>query len=131
MMFLGLRASRSLAPRALAAPRRAAPALRARSLAVTMSSEASAGAKMQGTVKWFNTVKGYGFITPDNGGGDVFVHQTQIYARGFRSLAEGENVEFEIEMDQNGRERAVSVTGPEGDYVQGAPRPEPRYEDSY
>ena len=79
----------------------------------------------------FNTVKGYGFITPDNGGGDVFVHQTQIYARGFRSLAEGENVEFEIEMDQNGRERAVSVTGPEGDYVQGAPRPEPRYEDSY
>ncbi|EGB08427.1 hypothetical protein AURANDRAFT_16921, partial [Aureococcus anophagefferens] len=70
----------------------------------------------------FNTVKGYGFITPDNGGGDVFVHQTQIYARGFRSLAEGENVEFEIEMDQNGRERAVSVTGPEGDYVQGAPR---------
>ena len=47
-MFLGLRASRSLAPRALAAPRRAAPALRARSLAVTMSSEASAGAKMQG-----------------------------------------------------------------------------------
>ena len=87
--------------------------------------------KKFGTVKWFNTVKGYGFITPDNGGGDVFVHQTQIYARGFRSLAEGENVEFEIEMDQNGRERAVSVTGPEGDYVQGAPRPEPRYEDSY
>lgn len=130
-MILGLRVSRSLAPRALAAPRHAAPALRTRSLAVTMSSEASAGAKMQGTVKWFNTVKGYGFITPDNGGGDVFVHQTQIYARGFRSLAEGENVEFEIEMDQNGRERAVSVTGPEGDYVQGAPRPEPRYEDSY
>ena len=93
MMFLGLRASRSLAPRALAAPRRAAPALRARSLAVTMSSEASAGAKMQGTVKWFNTVKGYGFITPEaGGGGDVFVHQTQIYARGFRSLAEGEEV---------------------------------------
>ena len=50
---------------------------------------------------------------------------------GLFSLAEGENVEFEIEMDQNGRERAVSVTGPEGDYVQGAPRPEPRYEDSY
>ncbi|KAH8071621.1 DNA binding protein [Aureococcus anophagefferens] len=87
-------------------------------------------APVRAPVRMFNTAKGYGFITPDNGGGDV-VHQTQIYARGFRSLAEGENVEFEIEMDQNGRERAVSVTGPEGDYVQGAPRPEPRYEDSY
>ena len=129
MMFLGLRASRSLAPRALAAPRRAAPALRARSLAVTMSSEASAGAKMQGTVKWFNTVKGYGFITPEaGGGGDVFVHQTQIYARGFRSLAEGEEVEYEVELDESGRQRAISVTGPEGDYVQGAPRP-PRADD--
>ena len=129
MMFLGLRASRSLAPRALAAPRRAAPALRARSLAVTMSSEASAGAKMQGTVKWFNSVKGYGFITPEaGGGGDVFVHQTQIYARGFRSLAEGEEVEYEVELDESGRQRAISVTGPEGDYVQGAPRP-PRADD--
>jgi len=56
------------------------------------------------------------------------VHQTQIYARGFRSLAEGEEVEFDVEIDPNGRERAVSVTGPDGDYVQGAPRPEPRYD---
>jgi cold shock CspA family protein len=94
-----------------------------------MSSEASAGAKMQGTVKWFNTVKGYGFITPEaGGGGDVFVHQTQIYARGFRSLAEGEEVEYEVELDESGRQRAISVTGPEGDYVQGAPRP-PRADD--
>ena len=62
------------------------------------------------------------------GGGDVFVHQTQIYARGFRSLAEGEEVEYEVELDESGRQRAISVTGPEGDYVQGAPRP-PRADD--
>ena len=62
------------------------------------------------------------------GGGYVFVHQTQIYARGFRSLAEGEEVEYEVELDESGRQRAISVTGPEGDYVQGAPRP-PRPDD--
>ena len=71
----------------------------------------------------------YGFITPEAGsGGDVFVHQTQIYARGFRSLAEGEEDEYEVELDESGRQRAISVTGPEGDYVQGAPRP-PRADD--
>jgi len=107
-----------------------APALRTRSLEVTMSSEASAGAKMQGTVKWFNTVKGFGFITPEGGGSDVFVHQTQIYARGFRSLAEGEPVEYEVEVDDSGRQQAMSVTGPGGDYVQGEPRP-PRRDDDY
>merc|ERR1719245_1579819 len=93
-----------------------------------MSSVDMSDGKFSGTVKWFNTVKGYGFITPEAGGGDVFVHQTQIYARGFRSLAEGEPVEYEVELDDSGRQRAVSVTGPEGDYVQGAPRP-PRNDD--
>ena len=49
-----------------------------------------------GTVKWFNDAKGYGFITPENGSKDCFVHHTAIKADGFRSLAEGERVEFDI-----------------------------------
>jgi CspA family cold shock protein len=57
---------------------------------------------MQGTVKWFNDSKGFGFITPDDGGKDVFVHQTAISSGGFRSLAEGDRVEFETEQGQKG-----------------------------
>jgi CspA family cold shock protein len=48
-----------------------------------------------GTVKWFNDSKGYGFITPDEGGADVFVHHTGISGSGFKSLTEGQKVEFE------------------------------------
>jgi CspA family cold shock protein len=48
-----------------------------------------------GTVKWFSDEKGYGFITPDGGGKDLFVHHTGIAGEGFRSLAEGAKVEFE------------------------------------
>jgi CspA family cold shock protein len=51
--------------------------------------------KEQGTVKWFNDAKGYGFIERE-GGGDVFVHHTAIQAEGFRTLGEGDRVEFEI-----------------------------------
>lgn len=65
-------------------------------------------------VKWYSTSKGYGFITPDSGSEDLFVHQTSIQAPGFRSLKEAEPVEFDIEYRQDGRARAVNVTGPGG-----------------
>ena len=53
-------------------------------------------ARVTGTVKWFNDAKGFGFITPENGSKDCFVHHTAIKSDGFRSLAEGERVEFDI-----------------------------------
>jgi cold shock protein len=59
-------------------------------------------ARVSGTVKWFNDAKGFGFITPENGEKDCFVHHTAIEAEGFRSLAEGERVEFEIVQGQKG-----------------------------
>lgn len=80
-----------------------------------------ATATSQGTVKWFNSEKGYGFITPADGSADLFVHQTSIHSEGFRSLDEGEEVEFRI-IDEGGRTKAVDVTGPAGAYVRGAPR---------
>jgi len=76
-----------------------------------------------GTVKWFDVKKGFGFIVPDDGADDVFVHQTAIHSEGFRSLAEGESVEFTtMEDPSNGKIKAQNVTGPMGAYVQGAPR---------
>mmetsp|Transcript_12660 Transcript_12660/g.46260 ORF Transcript_12660/g.46260 Transcript_12660/m.46260 type:complete len:204 (+) Transcript_12660:227-838(+) len=79
-------------------------------------------ARMQGTVKWFNSQKGYGFITPADGGEDLFVHQTSIHAEGFRSLGDNEQVEFDIDTSENGGAKAINVTGPGGSVVQGAPR---------
>ena len=81
--------------------------------------------RLKGSCKWFDTKKGFGFIVPEDGGQDIFVHQTSIYAPGFRSLAENEPVEFSIFEDGNGRRTAVDVTGPEGGYVKGASRPQP------
>lgn len=79
--------------------------------------------KLSGKVKFFDSTKGFGFITPDAGGEDVFVHQSAVYAQGFRSLAEGESVEFDLGEDpQKGKKFATNVTGPNGSYVQGAPR---------
>jgi CspA family cold shock protein len=60
---------------------------------------------MQGTVKWFNEAKGYGFITPDEGN-DVFVHFSAIMGEGFKTLAEGQRVEFEVVQGEKGPQAA-------------------------
>ena len=57
-----------------------------------------------GTVKWFNDAKGYGFITPEEGGKDLFVHHTNIVGAGYKSLAEGAKVEFEARESDRGPE---------------------------
>lgn len=81
------------------------------------------GESKSGTCKWFNVEKGFGFIAIDDLDQDIFVHQSDIYAPGFRSLAEGEEVEFRVSTDsKTGKLKAVEVTGPDGAYVQGAPR---------
>ncbi|GAA2410182.1 MULTISPECIES: cold-shock protein [Nonomuraea] len=56
----------------------------------------------QGTVKWFNAEKGFGFIAPDGGAPDVFVHFSEIVGNGYRSLEDGARVEFEITQGQKG-----------------------------
>ncbi|MBD3161415.1 MAG: cold-shock protein [Candidatus Eisenbacteria bacterium] len=62
----------------------------------------------KGTVKWFSDAKGYGFIQQDDGSPDIFVHYSEIDGNGFRSLAEGQTVEFEIQNGPKGM-KAVSV----------------------
>jgi len=57
-----------------------------------------------GTVKWFNEKKGFGFITPDDGGEDLFFHQTNIAGEGFRTLADGQKVEYEPAQGKKGME---------------------------
>ncbi|WP_196593455.1 cold-shock protein [Pectinatus sottacetonis] len=66
---------------------------------------------MTGTVKWFNADKGFGFITREDGEGDVFVHFSAIQSDGFKSLSENQNVSFDIEQDPKNAEkfRAVNV----------------------
>jgi CspA family cold shock protein len=55
-----------------------------------------------GTVKWFNDAKGFGFVTPENGSKDCFVHHSAIQGSGFKSLTEGERVEFDVVQGQKG-----------------------------
>ncbi|MDO6580614.1 cold-shock protein [Photobacterium sp. 2_MG-2023] len=62
--------------------------------------------KATGTVKWFNEEKGFGFITQDNGGADVFVHFRAIAGDGFKTLQEGQKVQYEVEQGQKGLQAA-------------------------
>ena len=66
----------------------------------------------QGTVKWFNETKGFGFISNDEGGDDVFVHFSAIQGTGYRSLNEGQKVTYDVEPDpkNSSKLRAVNVT---------------------
>ncbi|HEY1857615.1 cold-shock protein [Acidocella sp.] len=61
-----------------------------------------------GTVKWFNTTKGFGFIAPQDGGNDVFVHITAVQAAGLRGLDEGQKVTFDVEMER-GKAAAINL----------------------
>jgi CspA family cold shock protein len=64
-----------------------------------------------GTVKFFNTTKGFGFIQPDNGGADVFVHISAVERAGMRSLVEGQKVNFEVEQDRrSGKSAATNLS---------------------
>ena len=72
-----------------------------------------------GTVKWFNDAKGFGFITPDGGDTDVFVHFSAIQAQGFRSLKEGQRVRFEITQGPKGLQ--ASGVAPEDAAASAAP----------
>ncbi len=62
-----------------------------------------------GTVKWFNSTKGYGFIEPDDGDADVFVHITAVQASGMDGLEEGQKLSFDLEEAKNGKTNAVNL----------------------
>lgn len=62
-----------------------------------------------GTVKWFNQTKGYGFIAPDEGGADVFVHISAVQAAGMRGLNENQKIGYEMETGRNGKQSATNL----------------------
>lgn len=76
----------------------------------------------RGKVKWYDQKKGFGFIIPDDGGQDVFVHHTAIQMDGFRMLEDGQEVAFEITQVQKGLQ-AVNVTNVDGSRIAAEPRP--------
>jgi len=63
----------------------------------------------KGTVKWFNATKGFGFIAPEHGSKDIFVHVTALERAGIRQLDDGQAVTFDLESDRNGRESATNL----------------------
>lgn len=63
----------------------------------------------RGTVKWFNENKGFGFISNNEGGEDVFVHYSNIQQEGFRTLKEGQSVQYEVEQDPNNSEKLHAI----------------------
>lgn len=63
-----------------------------------------------GTVKWFNTTKGYGFIAPETGGKDIFVHISAVERSGLTGLADNQKVTFDVEAGRDGRESAVNLS---------------------
>ena len=67
------------------------------------------GGRHRGTVKWFNATKGFGFIAPEGGKKDVFVHITAMERAGIRQLADGQAVTFDIEAGRDGRESAINL----------------------
>jgi CspA family cold shock protein len=64
----------------------------------------------EGTIKWFSEEKGYGFIIPDDGGEDLLVHYTGVRGTGFRALAEGQRVTYDLTDGREGKRRATNVT---------------------
>lgn len=62
-----------------------------------------------GTVKWFNSDKGYGFIQPDAGGADIFVHISAVERSGMRALSDGQKLSYEVEQARNGKNNAVDL----------------------
>lgn len=126
MRLTALLVSASIAACSAFAPQPFGASARYSSSALSMSSEDV----KTGVVKWFNSEKGFGFILPDDGSQDVFVHQTSIKKDGFRSLADGEAVQYTLEVDSStGKTKAMDVTGPGGEDVQGAPFPQKSYDD--
>eukprot|EP00397_Hematodinium_sp_SG-2012_P064277 GEMP01090543.1.p1 GENE.GEMP01090543.1~~GEMP01090543.1.p1 ORF type:complete len:121 (-),score=35.09 GEMP01090543.1:437-799(-) len=80
-------------------------------------------AKVRGNVKWFNPEKGFGFITPQDGSEEVFAHYTDIVTEGFKSLGDGEEIEYILGVDpSNQKPRALEISGPDGAAVTGSQR---------